>query len=341
MIDVIAFAKLSGAGNDHICIDGRDGGFDALLGSAERVGRFARALCHRGLGVGADGVIFALATDRPDAHLAARFFEPDGSAAELCGNGTACFTRWALDRAWVRGRVVRIATPAGPARGEAADGRYVRVCIPTPRDIQAGVELEAHGTPCRCDFAVTGVPHAVVYVDDVERVDMARLAPAIRHHERFQPRGVNVNYTQVLGEGHLAVRTFEFGVEDETYACGTGCSTAAFLAARRYGWPSTYFDMTRPVLVEVRSGDTLRAYFATDGRGAPVDACLETVVRSLYYGTLHPRLAARALGSRPRGPSAGAAPVSWSLSPQRADEGRPGREPRESAPDGGAAPSGA
>jgi diaminopimelate epimerase len=297
MGDPIPFAKLSGAGNDHVCLDGRDGRYDALLASPERVGHFARTLCHRGLGIGADGVIFALRPGREgQGDLGARFFEPDGTEAELCGNGTACFVRWVMENRWVRGEVVRIVTPAGIVRGRRSDGDYVRVCIPEPRDIQTDVEVVAAGQPCRCDVAITGVPHAVLYMDDIQRVDMGRLAPAIRHHERFQPRGMNVNFVQVLGEGHLAVRTFEFGVEGETLACGTGSATAALLAGVRHKWPADYFNMTRPVLVDVRSGDTLRVYLQHDAEGRARHVCLETVVRFLYRGTLHPQMAARALG---------------------------------------------
>ena len=293
----IEFAKLSGSGNDHICIDNRDGRFDALLGAPERVGRFARVLCRRGLGVGADGLIFACRCDDPVlGDVAARFFEPDGSPAELCGNGTACLARWVLDDGWVCGETVRIVWPAGVVRGHRADGRYVRVCIPEPTSIETDVELVADGTPCRCDVALTGVPHAVLYVDRVESVDMAGLAPAIRGHERFGPRGVNVNFAQVLGEGHLAVRTFEFGVEAETLACGTGSATAALLAARRFGWPEPYLTMARPIRVEVRGGDTLRVFIRLGDDGTPEHVCLETVVRLAYTGTLGAGLAAEALG---------------------------------------------
>lgn len=310
MTTPIHFAKLSGAGNDHVCIDNRDGRFDDLLASPQRAGHFARVLCHRGLGVGADGVIFALrCEDREQGDLCVRFFEPDGAAAELCGNGTACLARWALDAGWVDSEAVRIVTPVGVVRGRRADGDYIRVCIPEPREIQTDVEFTAAGTPCRCDLAITGVPHAALYVDDIEQVDMARLAPAIRHHERFQPRGMNVNFVQVLGEGHIAVRTFEFGVEAETLACGTGSVTAALLTGLRQGWPGRYFDLTEPVLVEVRSGDTLRVYIRLDEQRRPDYLCLETVVRFIYTGTLHPQLAARATAeaaAEPRPAAAGA-----------------------------------
>ncbi|NQT54412.1 diaminopimelate epimerase [bacterium] len=296
----VPFAKLSGAGNDHVCLDNRDGRFDAMLASPARVGRFARTLCHRGTGIGADGIIFAVACDdRLRGDVGVQFYEPDGAPAELCGNGAACFARWALDNGWADREVVRIATPAGKVRGRRADGDYIRVCIPVPRDVETDVSVAAAGTECSCDVAVTGVPHAVVYVDDIDQVDMIHQAPAIRYHERFQPRGMNVNYTQVLGEGHLAVRTYEFGVEAETLACGTGSATAAYLAALRFGWPQEYHDMSRPVLVDVRSGDTLRVYFHLDEHRCPGHVCLETVVRFICTGVLHPQLVARAMAHDP------------------------------------------
>jgi len=299
MTERIGFDKLSGSGNDFICIDGRDGRLDAVTSSPERLARFARALCHRGLGVGADGVILAAKPNDPqEADLGARFLEPDGSEAELCGNGSACITRWAVDNGWVKGREVRLQTPSGVARGRATRDGYVRVCIPEPHDLATDIEVVAEGVSWRMDFAITGVPHAVVYVDDVSKVDVARWGRAIRHHERFAPRGVNVNFTQVLGVGELAVRTFEFGVEAETLACGTGSSTAALMAALRFGWPTDYTCQGEPVRVHVHSGDVLKAFFLIEEDGTVSKACLETVVRCLYTGSLHPELAERALGKR-------------------------------------------
>jgi len=304
MPEAIEFAKLSGSGNDFICIDNRSGRFDAMLGSPERVGRFAQMLCRRGLSVGADGVIFAIQPANPaKADLGVRFFEPDGSEAELCGNGSACFARWVVDNGWVRGKEVRIQTASGVARGREGRDGYVHVCIPSPYDRETDIEVTADGRAWTMDFAITGVPHAVVYVDDVDAVDMQRWGPAIRHHERFGPRGVNVNFTQVLGEGRLAVRTFEFGVENETLACGTGCATAALMSALRFGWSKDFLSQGEPIHVQVRSGDILKLYLLVAADGTVEKVCLETVVRFLYLGKLHPELAARALGTAASGPA--------------------------------------
>lgn len=294
----IAFAKLSGSGNDHICIDNRGGRFDELLASAERVGHFVRTLCPRGLGVGADGVIFACQpTNRAEADIAARHFDPDGTEPELCGNGSACFVRWVIENRWVTGKEVRIQTPSGVARGREDVARYIHVCIPEPHDLRKDVQVTTSGKRWTLDYAVTGTPHVVAYVDDVDKVDVARWGPAIRHHKRFAPRGVNVNFTQLLGVGELAVRAFEYGVEGETLACGTGCSTAALMSALRFGWPRDFLREGEPIRIHVRSGDVLKVYLLVEPDGTIVKVCLESVVRFLYTGRLHPELEAAALGS--------------------------------------------
>lgn len=300
MAKAIEFAKFSGSGNDFICIDNRDGRHDAMIEAPERIGHFARALCRRGLGIGADGVIFACDHEVGDlADISARFFESDGSETELCGNGVGCFVHWVRTSGWVPEAETRILTPAGVVRGTDSDGRYVRVCIPLPEDQQQNLTVETDGKTWECDLAVTGVPHLVTYVDDVDAVDVPRWGAALRHHERFQPRGVNANFVQVLEPGRLAVRTFEYGVEGETLACGTGSAASAILAARRFGWGAPYTSGDEPIRIRARSGDVLRVYVELDPAGEVVDLCLETVIRSVCTGSIHPDLAAEALAGEP------------------------------------------
>jgi diaminopimelate epimerase len=309
MTDRIEFAKLSGSGNDFVCISNMDGRFDALLDSPRRVGHFARTLCRRSLWIGADGVIFA---SRPEiegaADLTARFFEADGSEVELCGNGTACFARWAIESGLAPRREIRILTPAGVVRGRdvsqiapspagqaaPANDNYFRVCIPLPENVQTDLSITVNNQPVKCDFAVVGVPHAVVYVDDLAAVDIQTLGKGIRFHERFAPRGVNANFVQVLGEGELALRTWEFGVEGETLACGTGSAAAAVLAARRFGWPRRLTSNTEPIYVRASSGDRLRIFVGIQDDGLFTDLCLDTVVRPVFSGVLSDLLAQEA-----------------------------------------------
>lgn len=294
----IDFAKLSGSGNDFLYIDNRDGRFDSLLNSPGAVGHFARTILARGMGIGADGVIFACDNEVPGfADLSARHFEPDGTEAELCGNGVACFTRWAIDNGWIASDEVKILATAGVVRGKRIDCDYVRVCIPLPEDVRRGLELDAAGRRWQCDFCVTGVPHLVTYVDDLENLDIAQAGPALRYHRDFAPRGVNANFVQVLGVGRLAVRTWEFGVEGETLSCGTGSAASAILTALRQGWPRKYLRGVEPIEVKARSGDTLRVYFELKEDHSVVDLCVETVVRFVCTGRIHGDLAARAIGA--------------------------------------------
>ena len=288
---VLHFSKMTAAGNDFICVDATNLEVLARL-EAAGLPALVRKLCPRGLGVGADGFILAVPkSGHPFAEMQARFFDPDGSEVELCGNGTACFTDWALTSKLARGPEVCIVTPAGLARGKrnpTAPGR-VRVCIPSPRDLRFGVRVEADGRSWDVDTVTTGVPHAVVFVEAVAAVDVRQAGGLLRRHPAFGPRGVNVNFTQVLEVGRIAVRTFEFGVEDETLACGTGSSSAAFITALREHWPERYMSGEEPVLVEVRGGETLKVWFiARPADNVVEDVCMETRVKAVYDGVVRP-----------------------------------------------------
>ncbi len=283
----LEFAKLSGSGNDFVCIDNRDGKYDRLINSPPHIRRFANALCRRGLGIGADGVIFACATEVEDfSDIAARFFEADGSEVELCGNGVGCFVHWVMLNRWLEPREVKILTPAGVVRGTNSEGNYTRVCIPIPEDIRHNIELEVNGDILKCDYVVTGVPHTVTWIEDLDKLDVDAIGKLVRHHQAFAPRGVNANFVQVLDEGEIAVRTYEFGVEGETLACGTGSASAAILTTLARNWPDEYRTGKKPVLVHARSGDVLKIYFSIDKHGNVDDVCLETVIRFIFTGTI-------------------------------------------------------
>ncbi len=286
----IPFTKMSAVGNDFICLDNTDGGFDVLLQS-EDLSPFVRHLCHRGLSVGADGVVFACERGSGDGiDIVARFLEPDGSEAELCGNGTACFTRWAIALGLAAGPEVRILTAAGTATGRLnGDGR-VRVCVPDPRDLRTGIELDVKGETWRLDYLHTGVPHAIAFVDAIEHLDIDHWGPGVRHHPYFAPRGVNANFVRVLDVGRIALRTYEFGVEAETLACGTGSAAAAILAALRHDWPDRFLDGSDAVEVEVAGGETLKVWFVKGPDDSITDVCLETLPVPIYEGELSPQL---------------------------------------------------
>ncbi len=295
MIPDIRFDKLSAAGNDFVCVDNRAGQFDALLAEPARAGHFAASLCARGHGVGADGVIFA---SHPEiegvADIAAQFYEADGSSCDLCGNGTGCFTQWAITSGFVPDRQLQILTDAGVVLGSRCEDGYVRVCIPSPEHTRRDITIEAAGLSFTGDYTEVGIPHLVVPVDDLAGLDIQRFGPALRYHEDFAPRSVNVNFVKVLGPGTIALRTWEFGVEGETLACGTGSSAAAILTTLRAGWEGPVRQHIEPVAVHTAGGDVLRIFFNVDAAEAVTDPCLETLVRPIYCGQLSAEFAAAA-----------------------------------------------
>ncbi|MBT3380400.1 MAG: diaminopimelate epimerase [Lentisphaerae bacterium] len=290
----ISFSKLAAGGNDFICLDNTAGKLDVPL-HPDNLPAFVRALCRRGLAIGADGVIVGCDLGNGGGiDIVARFLEPDGSEAELCGNGTACFTLWAIENEIVSGPEVKILTAAGTAVGrvvDVEDGR-VRVCVPNPRDLQFGIDLEVKGEVWQLDYIQTGVPHAIAFVDRLDRLDVDHWGTGIRHHDHFQPRGVNANFVQVFEPGHIGVRTFEFGVEDETLACGTGSAAAAIVSALRFRWPDSYRTGDTPVRVDVRGGETLLVWFVCSEGDQITDVCLETRARPIYSGVCAAEFAA-------------------------------------------------
>lgn len=209
------FWKYSGAGNDFILVRGfADADYAAL----------ARRLCDRHFGVGADGLIVV---EPPECggDCKMRFFNNDGSAAEMCGNGARCICRWCHDNG-VSGETQHIETPAGAVIGyRIADDRY-RVALNTP------TVISLHNIIDGCDCAYLelgdpGIPHAVLETDLTrDRAALFELAKKLRSHPVF-PRGANVNLCAVTGENEVRLMTFERGVEDFTLACGTGAGATA------------------------------------------------------------------------------------------------------------------
>jgi diaminopimelate epimerase len=296
-IPSFSFSKLSGAGNDFICVDNRDGRYDPILHSPKVVGDMARYLCRRGISVGADGMIFAGPVGNGDGvDIVARFFEPDGSEVELCGNGVGCFVYWVVRQGWVVAKEeIRVLTNSGVVRGRVTGPRQALVCIPTPSDIALDIPLQVKGEAWTCHYLMTGVPHVVAFVDSLEHFDIYHWGPAFRYHPRFGPRGVNANFVQVIAPGRIAVRTYEFGVENETLACGTGSSSAAIITAIKQGWSKKFTSGDEPVLVDVFRGDQLKVYFTLQENNEPADVCLETLVRIVYHADLDPDTLQRAL----------------------------------------------
>jgi diaminopimelate epimerase len=243
----IPFAKMSGTGNDFIIIDNRN----KIVADDEMVNLAVRA-CRRGQSVGADGLL--LIENDEDHDFAWRFFNSDGSEAEMCGNASRCAARLAyLDGIAGTNSVFR--TIAGPIRA-SVDGSVVRVQLTRPHSLEPEFTLKLNDNKeFAAGFVDTGVPHTVIILEDqnLESAAVEDLGREIRFHQRFAPAGTNVNFVQITDSDNIQVRTYERGVEAETLACGTGVVASVVITAAR-GLTSSH------VLAKTRSGDTLGVY---------------------------------------------------------------------------------
>ena len=219
---------MNGAGNDFLIVDNREGRY-----RAEQLSELARVACHRHLSVGADGLM-AVENPEGDADFRMRFFNSDGSVGEMCGNGARCICRYGYEFG-LAGERQRVETTAGLVTGERIDKRNYRIRLNDPTVLMTDYPVELEGKRWNCAYVELGdpgLPHAVVQMDDLRALDFEALRPlgrALRAHPAF-PKGANVNFYELIGPDHIIEKTFERGVEDFTYACGTGTgSTVAVL----------------------------------------------------------------------------------------------------------------
>jgi diaminopimelate epimerase len=218
-----AFFKVSGSGNDFVAL---------AEPAAEPLPGQIRAWCRRGISLGADGV-FVLRRDAAGSGGAAvtmAYWNADGQPADLCLNGTRCAAQLACHLGWADGEV-RVLTGAGPFRARRLDDRRVELELDLAVDGPRPVTIEIDGAAHAGWYLAVGVPHFVLpWPQELDAAPVVELGRRLRHHAAFAPAGANVNFVRFAGDGrHLAIRTYERGVEDETLSCGTGAVAAAAL----------------------------------------------------------------------------------------------------------------
>ena len=243
----IAFSKMNGAGNDFVLVDNRD---DHVSLSREQIAQ----LCHRQRGIGADGLIY-LRNAKNGADWAWEFYNADGSDAEMCGNGARCFARY-IQEAAGGGETLSFETVCGVIHAQI-NGASVTINLTDPQGLVLNERIPTSGGEHTVHSLNTGVPHAVLFVDEVDAAMVSSLGEEIRFHDHFAPAGTNVNFAQIITPGHIRVRTYERGV-GETLACGTGVSASGMIAAHLNDWPS-------PIKVDVLGGDTMGVAFEREG----------------------------------------------------------------------------
>ena len=264
----VNFSKYSGAGNDFILIDNREGGYIADSGLIEK-------MCARQVSIGADGLILLENSDQADIRM--RYFNADGGEAEMCGNGSRCLIAFARKLGIIKDeysfqtmeRVLKACV-----KGEAISIQMGEVL-----DTLLNIDIEVDAQKCQVHFTNTGVPHTVLFVDDLEEIDICNLGKKIRYHQRFQPRGTNADFVKVVDKHSIAFRVYERGVENETLSSGTGVTAAGIIA-------NLVHDVKPPVNVAVRSGDTLTVDFKRNGE-AFSDVVLTGPATLIYDGTYY------------------------------------------------------
>ena len=218
------FVKMEGLGNDFVVLTGQPGLESAVV----------RRLCDRRRGVGADGVLLV---GVEDGLVTMRYWNADGSDAEMCGNGLRCVARLAFDEGLAESTVFTVTTAIGPRRVEAGEVPRVELGPVTVGEqfIYSGLEFTR---------ASVGNPHAVLTVDSVDTAPVDRLGPAIESHRRF-PRRVNVGFMEIANRSQIHLRVYERGA-GETLACGTGACAAVAVGRWRGRRDRATQDPLRP-----------------------------------------------------------------------------------------------
>ena len=210
----ISFVKMHGAGNDFVMIDDREGKFPV-----EDYQRVAAMAC-RPSGIGCEGVILVQKSETHDFKM--RFFNPDGTEADLCGNGARCVAAFAREIGAAKSGKMRFETAAGEIAAEIIDATTVKIAMPAPKDFGD-------------DFVIAGVPHKIVVVENLMKTDVEGEGRRIRMSEEFAPAGTNVDFVVYRQPNRVSIRTYERGVEAETGACGTGSVASAVIGVKDYG----------------------------------------------------------------------------------------------------------
>ncbi|HVN49005.1 MAG TPA: diaminopimelate epimerase [Bacteroidota bacterium] len=246
----IEFYKMSGAGNDFVVIDNRTGKIKNKVALAKK-------LCERRFGIGADGLM--LIEKAKDADYTMSYFNADGSYGGMCGNGGRCISYLAY-KLGVAGKQQRFIANNRIYTSKILKDN-VELTMLDPWDVSLNERLTIHEKVYPYHFINTGAPHVVIDVDEmvtkfhqIENIPVEIFGTQIRFHPNFAPEGTNVNFIKRESASKIFVRTYERGVEEETYACGTGSVASALVA-------STLWNIESPITVIPKSGKKLIVKF--------------------------------------------------------------------------------
>ena len=256
---------MNGSGNDFVVLNNLEEHLNV-----EDLPQVARTLCERHLSIGADGLMVVDAPDQGGDYKM-RFYNADGSMGEMCGNGARCICRYGYENG-LAGETQTIETTAGIVTGRRITSRLYKIRLNDPTTVRLDDPVEVDGIRYDCayvELGSPGIPHAVVPYRDLKNADeneLRELGRKLRWHPAF-PKGANVNFYELTGEDTVYERTFERGVEDFTYACGTGTGslvTVLTLQGKVSGH-DVQVDMAggRLIIDTVREGSAIRDLYLT------------------------------------------------------------------------------
>lgn len=252
------FVKMNGAGNDFIILDNRDRRY-----TFEDLSRIAQVVCHRHLSIGADGMM-AIEKADGDADFKMVFINSDGSLGEMCGNGARCICRYAYEFG-LSGETQRVETVAGLVTGVRIDKINYRIRLNDPSILVPDYPVELDGVTYPCAYVELGnpgLPHGVLEMKNLAEKSFDELRPlgrALRYHSDFS-KGANINFYEIIAPDHLVEKTYERGVEDFTYACGTGTGSVVSVL-----WTKGLVS-GKNVLVDVPGGRLIIDIVGEDGQ---------------------------------------------------------------------------
>jgi diaminopimelate epimerase len=268
-MNTIHFQKWQGAGNDFIIIDNRQN--EVISINPNIINR----LCDRHFGIGADGLMLLGQSENYDFEMI--FFNSDGYPAEMCGNGGRCIAAMA-SQTGIFSKETTFLTSDGPHQAEVIRGDLVRLRMKEIDQVELfGIQKPELSAAENAIWLNTGVPHLVVFVSDLEAIDVAGAGRILRNLDRFEPAGTNVNFVKVDGQT-LYVRTYERGVEGETLACGTGNVAAAVATEWFFNPGFNEYDC-------VALGGQLKVSFNRMGRNQFTDVWLEGPAVKVFEGS--------------------------------------------------------
>ncbi|ASB50204.1 diaminopimelate epimerase [Alkalitalea saponilacus] len=261
-MEQLKFYKYHGTGNDFVIIDNRDSYFN--ISDRELIS----FICHRRFGVGADG--FMLLENSPEHAFYMRYYNSDGNESTMCGNGGRCIVKFACDLGMVKENEI--------FTFDAIDGIHHALVKPDIINLKMldvnGIEKVADGY-----FLNTGSPHFVCYTENLEQTDVVSAGRAIRNNSYFGKAGTNVNFVEKCGDSSIMVRTYERGVEDETWSCGTGCVASVLTNFFIHGGGTEYS-------IKVKGG-ALTVRFSAQDKGVYNNIWLEGPAKFVFSGNIN------------------------------------------------------